>query len=653
LITALVACSPMNKAEKSFEAGEYDHAISYYEKNLNPKDAQANYQLAEAYRRSNRIKDAEPYYEAAIKAGITNEAAYFFYAVSLKMNKKVAEATKVLENYIAKGEDEVMVSMAQRELENIDELQEIRQRVNHFRVKNLKALNTPNAEYSPVFNNGTLFFTSNRGGGKIYKGTGTGFTDIYKVKTKGANVDMATLEKLPEIINHSDINEGSITMSSNGRTIIFAKANSGKSSGTNEVNLYFTRYRNNNWSKPRPININGKDSWDSTPALSTDGKHLYFSSNREGGFGGLDIYTATLNRRGRWVDVRNMGEFVNTAGNEIFPYLGIDGGLYFSSDGWPGFGGLDIFEATREKGRHILENLGSPINSTADDFGIFLFNPSRGFFTSNRKGGEGDDDIYTFVNDDPDLKIVNYFLSGATVTPNEKGELEALSNTKVMLISEEDELIDEAFTQLDGKYKFRVYSEENYYIIAEKEDYFTTRKAFSTIGKSVERTKLKKQITNVAFEMDLPLNLIVVEKPIILSNIYYDLNKAEIRSDAAIELDKLVTIVLDNPEINIELSSHTDVRAGHDFNMDLSQRRANSAVQYLIANGVAPERVTARGYGETKLIIKNADTEARHQINRRTEFKVTKYTKKFQQEFIEGTEEVDETDRFFTDDGED
>jgi len=136
-----------------------------------------------------------------------------------------------------------------------------------------------------------------------------------------------------------------------------------------------------------------------------------------------------------------------------------------------------------------------------------------------------------------------------------------------------------------------------------------------------------------------------------LSNIYYDLNKAEIRSDAALELDKLVIVMYDNPEINIELSSHTDARAGHDFNMDLSQRRANSAVSYLISNGVAPERVRAKGYGETKLIIKDADTEARHQVNRRTEFKVTKYTKKFQQEFSEGTEEVDETDRFFTDDG--
>lgn len=645
-ILALVSCSATKKANKSFESGEYSDAIYQYEKAIKPDDPESNFQLAEAYRKSNRIQEAEPYYLAAIDAGIENESAYYYYAVALKANDDIKQANKVLEDYLKKGQDDAIVALAERELNNLDKLPEIETRVNHFRVKNLEAINTEFAEYSPFYDAGKLYFTSNRHGGKIYKGTGTPFTDIYVVNTRGANVDLATLEELSPVVNEPNVNLGSITMSKNGTTVIFAKGNSGKSSGANEVNLYFTRYRNGAWQTPRPLSVNGQDTWDSTPALSPDGKTLYFSSNREGGFGGLDIYTASLNRRGRWVDVRNMGENINTPGNEIFPYAGGTGKLYFSSDGWPGFGGLDIFEATREGGKVKLENLGAPINSNADDFGLFLFNPSRGFFTSNRKGGKGDDDIYTFVNNDPELRIVNYWLSGTTLTHDENDNLIPLSNTKVVLRDKEDNIIDEKFTQIDGKYRFRVYSEENYYLVAEKEEYFTTRIDFSTVGKSADKAQLKDMITNIEFEIDLPLDQIVVDKPIVLNNIYYDLDKADIKPEAAIELDKLVTLMRDNPSINIELSSHTDVRSSHDYNMNLSQRRAQSAVNYIASQGIESRRMVAKGYGETKLIVENATTEAQHQVNRRTEFKVTKYNKKFAKQHAE---DYDESDRFFDD----
>ncbi|SMD34116.1 WD40-like Beta Propeller Repeat [Reichenbachiella faecimaris] len=646
LITALVSCSASKKANKSFEAGEYSDAIYQYEKSLKPGDPESNFQLAEAYRKSNRIQEAEPYYLAAVDAGIDNESAYYYYAVALKANDDLKRANKVLEDYLKKGQDDAIMALAERELNNLDKLPEIETRVNYFRVKNLEAINTEFAEYSPFYHAGKLYFTSNRHGGKIYKGTGTPFTDIYVVNTRGANVDLATLEELSPVVNEPNVNLGSITISGDGNTIIFAKGNSGKSTGASEVNLYFTRYRNGNWQTPRPLSVNGQDTWDSTPAISPDGKTLYFSSNREGGFGGLDIYTASLNRRGRWVDVRNMGENINTPGNEIFPYAGGTGKLYFSSDGWPGFGGLDIFEATRAGGQVKLENLGAPINSNADDFGLYLFNPSRGFFTSNRKGGKGDDDIYTFVNDDPELRIVNYWLSGTTLTRDENNELVPLSNTKVVLRDMKDNIIDEKFTQVDGKYRFRVYSEEEYNLVAEKEEYFTTRIDFSTIGKSADKASLEKMITNVEFEVDLPLDQIVVDKPIVLNNIYYDLNKADIKPEAAEELDKLVTLMQDNPSINIELSSHTDVRSSHDYNMNLSQRRAQSAVNYIASQGIEGRRMIAKGYGETKLIIQNATTEKQHQVNRRTEFKVTKYNKKFAQKHAE---DYDESDRFFDD----
>ena len=193
------------------------------------------------------------------------------------------------------------------------------------------------------------------------------------------------LDALDPIINHLDTNEGSVAISPDGSSMIFAKGNDGKAKGYAEVNLFFTRFRNGKWSEPVPLSINSADDWDSTPAFTPDGTTLYFSSTRPGGFGGADLYQAKINRRGRWVDVRNLGPEVNTSGDEVFPYVSSDGSLYFSSDGHPGFGKLDMFRAERSGGHITIENLGKPMNSPADDFGLFQFNLTRGFFSSNQK----------------------------------------------------------------------------------------------------------------------------------------------------------------------------------------------------------------------------------------------------------------------------
>ena len=461
---------------------------------------------------------------------------------------------------------------------------------------------------------------------KIYSGTGTPFTDIFKVDAKGANVDIETLTKLPELINTPIVNEGNVAFYPNGYAMVFAKGNSGRSSDHDQVNLFYTRYRNGKWLNPKFLEINEPKYWDSTPFVSRDGKTLYFASDRPGGYGGTDIYSAKLNPRGRWVDVRNMGDHINTPENELFPTVGVDGRFYFASDGHPGFGRLDLFVVKREHGVTIIENLGKPINSSGDDFALFEFDEIRGFFASNREGGKGDDDVYTFYNKDPDLKIVNYYLTGTTVTENEEGNEEILANAKIIMYSTiNDEILDETFSNTQGRFKFKVYEDENYVLLASKDNYFTTRSTFSTIGKAVDRSTLTKRVTNVKFETKIQLNQIVIDKPIVLRNIYYDLDKADIRPDAAIELNKLVTLMRDNPSIEIELSSHTDARASDDYNLDLSERRAKSAVDYLVSEGISQSRMIAKGYGETKLIKKDADTEIEHQINRRTEFKVLKY----------------------------
>ena len=638
---SFLSCVTTKNAIKDFNNAEYFNAANKFEKIIKSGDAKNNFLLAESLRKSNRLWQAEKFYRDAIKNGIDDEMAYYYLVLSLKANNNYEQADSLIINYLKKGEDESVISLLRKESIYINNLKNYPD-TSYYRVKNLKAINTKFAEYSPSFSNEKLYFVSNRQSEKIYSGTGTPFTDLYEIKSRGANVDINSLKKLEDNINQEKVNEGSITFSEDGTYMIFAKGNDGKSSGRNNVDLYWSRFRRGGWTNPRLLNVNTSRSWDSTPFLSKDGKTLYFASNRAKGYGGTDIYKANVNRRGRWINIQNMGPEINTSGNELFPSVTEDGRLYFSSDSHEGFGGLDIFVASRRGGKITIVNPGKPLNSRGDDFGVNPYNPTRGFFTSNREGGAGDDDIYTFVNDDPNLKIVNYTLKGTTLTPkSDTKELNVLGNSTVKLLDREGQVIEETFTDSDGNFKFIVYSDEEYILIGEKENYFSTRGEFSTIGKELDKSKLKEFITNVEYEKNLILDRIIVNKSIVLDNIYYDLDKSDIREDAAVELDKLIVILRDNPNISIELSSHTDDRASVDYNQNLSQRRAESAVSYILSKGIDDNRITARGYGESQLIILNAETEDEHQINRRTEFKVTSY------EFIDTSNSEDEEDKFF------
>jgi len=639
-ICFMFSCITSKTAQKNFNNAEFNTAAYKYQKLLKEGDSEINFLLAESYRKSNNLWKAEKYYKDAIINGYKDEIAYYYLLQSLKANNHFEEADSLISSYLSKSNNEEISKLIRIEAKNIANLK-LYPDTSYYKVKNLNAINTSFAEYSPSYSNGKLYFVSNRSLDKIYKGTGTPFTDIYEIKTKGAIVNIETLKKLEENINESEINEGSITFSSDGLYMVFAKGNDGKSSGRNNVDLYYSRFRGKKWTNPRLLNVSTSRSWDSTPFLTKDGKTLYFASNKAKGFGGTDIYKANVNRRGRWINIQNLGPEINTPGNEMFPSVSQDGRLFFSSDNHESFGGLDILVATRKAGKISVSNPGKPLNSRGDDFGINLFNPTRGFFTSNRDGGKGDDDIYTFVNNDPNLKIVNYTLKGTTLTPKDQSNFSILGNSVVKLLDKNENIIEETFTDNNGKFEFTVFTDEEYILIGEKENYFSSRSDFSTIGKSLDKSKLKEFITNVNFEKNIILNQIIIDKSIVLDNIYYDLDKADIRTDAAIELNKLVTIMTDNPTISIELSSHTDDRASPEYNQDLSQRRAESAVFYIISKGIDQNRIVAKGYGESQLKIPNAITEEEHQINRRTEFKVTSY------ELIEEAEDSQTEERFF------
>jgi peptidoglycan-associated lipoprotein len=649
-ILLLFSCSPEKKAIKAFRLGKYQNVINFYKDVLakQPSNGKANYFVAESFRLSNRIKESEKYYERAKGPGVPRDSVLLYYSESLKANGKYEEARKKLEELELNSEDDKMKDRAQKAIDGLNYLDKLAEKKSYYKVKNLESVNTPLSEYAPVYLNSELYFSASRSGSKIYEANGTPFSDIYKATTKGANVDVSSIKPLPVTINAPNVNEGCITFSPDGKIMVFGKGNSGKRKGTNDVDLYMSRFRTETWSEPTLININQPDGWDSSPAFGNDGRTLYFSSNRKGGYGGLDIYSSQMDSRGRFGKVKNLGPTINTPGDELFPYVAENGKLYFSSDGHPGYGMLDIFVVNRANGKTIIENLGQPVNSTGDDFGMFLFKVDRGFFTSNREGGKGDDDIYTFVNEDPNLKVVNYFLQGVTLTPkkNEKGN-DILPNTKVTLLDDQGEVMNETVSGIDGKFNFRVYENEDYTLIGETSGYLIEREKYSTKGKSVPVETLKELITNITLDTILVLNRLEKNKIFVLQNIYFGLDSADIRPAAALELNKLVQLLNDNPEIKIEMGSHTDSIASDSYNLQLSQRRARSTVNYLIKKGIDEKRLVAQGYGESKPVARNTnldgtDNPEGRQRNRRTEFKILEIG-----ELPKKPLEEDDDDRYF------
>lgn len=629
ILIIVAACSPEKKAMKSFRYGKYESVISYYKGVLRkqPGNGNANYYVAESYRLSNRIREAEPFYAKAGGRGVNADSVKLFYAKSLQANSKYDEARNVLESLESESKDEKLKSRAQKEIDGLNYLEKLAEKKSYYKIKNLDAINTPFTEYNPVYSNNELYFTSSRANAKIYEATGTPFTDIYKAETSGANVKANTITALPELINEPNINEGCITFTPDGKTMIFAKGNTGKRKGTNDVDLYISRYRNGEWSEAQPININLPDAWESTPALSPDGRTLYFSSNRKGGFGGLDLYSAQMDSRGRFGKVKNLGADINTAGDDTFPYISDNSKMYFSSDGHPGYGMLDIFVVNRVNGKTAVENLGQPVNSTADDFGLFLFKADRGFFTSNREEGKGDDDIYTFINEDPNLKVVNYFLQGITYMIRKDSTREILPNTKVSLMDPDGDVMQDFVTGNDGKFLFRVYENENYTLLGETDGFLTKRQSYTTVGKSVPLESLKELVTTITLDTIMVLDRKERNKIFRLENIYFGYDSADIRREAAVELNKLVVLLNDNTDLKIEMGSHTDSVASEAYNLQLSQRRAESTVNYLIQKGIDPNRLVAKGYGESKPIARNtnpdgSDNPVGRQRNRRTEFKI-------------------------------
>ncbi len=627
VLLGLVSCkSLVEKGDNQFLSGQYQYAISTFGQILqsDSSNIKANQTIAESYRLSNRIEKSEPYYRKVVDQEPSFNS-YFFLGQSLKAQQKNSEAKEAFEKSKAYTSDESLLARTQREIESIKLAEGISDYWPNHVLVNFKELNTQGADYAPVLSEDFLYFTSGRQASGIYAATGTPYHKLFRTRADGLKVDVAGVQALPEFKNEEGLNQAAVAISPDGNTIIYARGNSTSSKDLPDVALFASYFRGAGFTQPIWMPVNEDEFWwNSTPAFSPDGAELYFASNRPGGFGGIDLYKATKLANGDFGNAVNLGPTINTPGNEMFPRPARDGKFFFASDGHPGYGKLDIFVAEKDdSGAQVIKNLGQNFNSKDDDFGIFFTEyPKAGFIASNREGGVGDDDIYFFEDKTPKPKIVNVLLN--VFTKESKGETApaVLSQARVTLYGSDNKQQGGDFSNAQGRVRFTIAPDQDYTIIASKSGYFSKSIPYTTKGKTPDPKTLVQDVTNVTLDTTIILDQLILEKAIVLDNIYYDLDKAEIRSDAAVELDKLVKILKDNPAIRIELSSHTDSRSSDAYNLDLSQRRAQSAVDYIVSKGVAAERLVAKGYGETQLIIKDAKTEEEHQTNRRTEFKV-------------------------------
>ena len=605
-----------SKGDKRFAQAEYELAIQEYKSALGKgkEPGLNNYKIAESYRLSNRLQESESFYKAAIDNKVQKEEAAFYYGMALKANGKYNEAASQFNNYASTGTNQQLVARARMENQNMQQLGQIRGR-KMYKVDLIEGINSPSADYAPVMLNNEVVFTSGRNG-KTYQGNGVGFHDLFAIKFDNpTSMSGGSARAFSDVVNKGDTHDAIATFTPDDKTMVFARSNDGSNDGGKDVDLYMSRLQGSTWSAPTVLSVNMKDAWDSTPMFSPDGQTLYFSSNRPGGIGGNDIYKTTMDKSGRFSNPVNMGPSVNTLGNESFPYVAQDGTFYFASDGHPGLGNLDLFRLEGDK----AVNMGTDINSNADDFGMLAVTREIGLFSSNRAGGKGNDDIYRYELIAP--KNVTYY---AEVTVVDAANNAKLGTSRVALLGPNDNKLQEQTTDASAMARFKLDSATAYTVMAEKEGYFAKRVPVSTVGKRPKDSELRGQENDVNLPVTIALEKIVVNRPIVLKNIFYDFDKADIRPDAAIVLDTLANTLKDTPGITIELSSHTDVRGDDAYNLDLSQRRAQAAVDYLISKGVNKDRITAKGYGETQLVVKNARTPAQHQLNRRTEFKVTK-----------------------------
>uniref|UniRef100_UPI00404734A5 OmpA family protein n=1 Tax=Flavobacterium sp. TaxID=239 RepID=UPI00404734A5 len=607
-------------ANKKYEKFFYVDAIKIYEKVANKgyQSSELFKKLGNSYYYNGELEKSVEWYQKLFVLNEDVEPEYYFrYSQALKTIQNYEEATVFLEKYYQKTNSN-RLDKAQNYLAVID------QNSDRFLI-DTTTINTQYYDFGPAFYNDAIVFTSSRPDivlvKKKHKWTNQNFTDLYISKISNDSV-LSEPENFSTAIN-SKFNEASPVFTKDGKTMYFTRNNylvgkKGKDKGmdkerTTLIKIYRAELINEEWTNIKELPFNSDSYSTAHPALSLDEKTLYFSSDRPGTIGGADIFKVTIHNN-KYSKPENLGLNINTKGRESFPFIGPNNSLYFASDGHLGLGGLDIFESKIiDNEFQPPTNIGKPINSSFDDFGFIINEMNRGFFTSNRKEGKGFDDIYQ-------LTACFSRLNGQ-ITDLITNEI--IPNATILLLDDNENVISKTKSDENGNYKLELNCKQKYFIRVKKEDFETTVTVVTPLdnNKTVVDLKLNRTVFPITEGTDLA-------KVFDISIIFFDLDKWNIRPDAARDIQKVIEVMNEYPNMHISIRSHTDSRQTHAYNELLSDRRAKSTLQFMVLNGIEKERLTAQGFGENQLVNECADgiycSEEEHQRNRRSEFIITK-----------------------------
>lgn len=590
LVVLLGSCSArkyMNTAKVSFDIGEHYNAIEKYRKayrgqKLSAEKAEITFRIAESYYKLSEFAKAAIWYKNTIKRNYDDPLCMLHYADCLRATQKYDEAITWYQTYLGVKPDD---QYAKNGLEASKVVNDWLENPGRYLVNAVKELNSKNNDFSPVFVGGRdneIIFTSTREtvtGKRTSNITGTRFADLFtsKFEVQKQKWEKPKLLEENELINTTS-DEGSATLSTRGDQMIFTRARFDKTKDLG-TELYAANQSRGEWSEPTLLELVGDSMIAAHPSLSDDGTLLYFVSDRLGGYGGKDIWVSKDKGGGAFDKPENLGPEINTPGDEMFPFIRENGDLYFSSNYHPGIGGLDIFKAVKdEKGKWAIQNMKTPVNSPGDDFGMAFIKGEveKGLFSSNRKGSRSDD-IYSFYLPP---KIFN-----ATGEVFNKETNQKIDGALIRIIGTDGTNLK--MRADGGRFQFKLKPETEYVFAAFRDGFLNDKVRTSTIG--LEDSK----------EFRFEFKLSPTDAPIKVNNINYAFGSYEITEESKAALDSVVQLLVLNPTITIELMAHTDHIGSEQFNSELSQKRAQSVVDYLIFKGITPARLIAKGYGET------------------------------------------------------
>ncbi len=611
----------LRKANNNYEKFAYMKAADMYLKIIEKGDENVEvYQkLGDCYYFNSDLKNASKWYKEMVNTKVEVRPEYFFrYAQTLKHEGDYKEANRIMRALESEGEGDSRVS---RLIANPDYLDDIAQQSGRFDIASIEE-NSVYTDFAPSFYNDQLVYASARKDrafmDKKNKWTQQPYLDLYTKTEEGSE----TIQFSKKVSTR--LHESTSTFTKDGSTMYFTRNNLiNQKFGTDDLEVnrlkIFKATLNNNgkWTNIEELPFNNDYYSVAHPALSPDETKLYFASDMPGGYGLSDLYVVDILEDGSFGEPKNLGVNVNTEGRDTFPFMSQEEKLYFSSDGHLGLGGLDIF--VKKLNEIKVYNVGEPINSIADDVTFIIDEEGKGYFASNRPGGKGDDDIYSFVETTPIVEKCDGMIRGL-VKDQETNEL--LSNVKIKVLNENEEVIYTIYSDFEGKFIIENIScNRKNYELAFSTDGYKSKNTIAQLDKDNPDFYEEIQIEQLPKQVEIGADLAETLK---LEPIYFNTNRYFIRKDAAAELDKVVTFLQDNPLVSIEIGSHTDSTAGDWYNLWLSNKRASATVDYIVKTGIKKSRVSGKGYGETKLKNECSNgvpcSKENHQLNRRSEF---------------------------------